>query len=132
ASQFPGATADDVVGQGGATLQLDGLTLSATALTTQDDDVLNRQLLCSTVTYTNTSDAPGSYNVLDWSLQNPQGAAQTWGAWGDNELNSGDLAPGGTTTGDVCFESDAAPGQYVLLYDGSWISDERGAWINTL
>lgn len=132
ATQFPGATAEDVVGQAGDTLTVGDITLTATPLSEQTDSVLDATYQCSTVTYVNNGGTGGSFNALDWSLQNPDGAALTWGAWGNNSLESGELAPGGTVSGDVCFESDAAPGQYVLLYDGSFWGEERGAWINTL
>ena len=49
----------------------------------------------------------------------------------DNTLNSGDLAPGGKVSGDVCFENKgAAAGQYVVLYQGNIFSGDRIAWLN--
>ncbi len=132
ATQFPGATADDVVGQAGETLTVGDITATTTALTPQTD-ALDASYLCSTVTYVNNGTEQGTFNTFDWSLQDPDGAARTVGIFGDNNLQSGDLAPGGTVTGDVCFEGAAtAPGQYVLLYAGSLFGSERGAWLNTL
>ena len=132
ATQFPGATADDVVGQAGETLTVGDVSATATGLTAKTDDVLGGSYLCSTVTYLNSGTDAATFNTLDWSLQDPAGAARTVGTFGDNSLQSGDLAPGGTVTGDVCFEGAAAPGQYVLLYSGSLFGGERGAWLNTI
>ena len=55
----------------------------------------------------------------------------------DNQLGAGGkIAPGGSTTGDVCFSNDdAGPGQYVLLYTPALTSDYqppsgRAAWLH--
>lgn len=132
ATQFPGATADDVVGQAGETLTVGDISVTTTGLTAQTDEVLDQSYLCSSVTYLNGGSDPATFNIFDWSLQDPAGAARTVGIFGDSNLQSGDLAPGGTVTGDVCFEGDTNPGEYVLLYDGSLFGTERGAWLNTI
>ena len=130
AQQFPGATADDVVSQAGESLTVQDVTLTATAVSPQSNAL--GSFVCSTVTYVNDGDQQSSFNIFDWSLQDPAGAARTVGIFGDNDLSSGELAPGGTVTGDVCFEGGADPGQYVLLYEGSLFDRGRGAWINTV
>ena len=130
AQQFPGATSDDVVGQAGGSVTVQDVTLTTTAVSAQSNAL--GSFLCSTVTYVNDGDQQGSFNTLDWRLQDPAGAARIVGIFGDNDLSAGQLAPGGTVTGDVCFEGGADPGQYVLLYEGSLFDRGRGAWINTL
>lgn len=132
ATQFPGATADDVVGQAGETLTVGDVSVTTTGLTARTDDVLGGTYSCSTVTYVNGGSDPATFNTFDWSLQDPAGAARTVGIFGDNNLQSGDLAPSGTVTGDICFEGETSPGQSVLLYDGSLFGTERGAWLNTI
>jgi hypothetical protein len=48
-----------------------------------------------------------------------------------NTLNSGDLAPGGKVNGDVCFENKSGTsGQFVVLYEASFFSNDRVAWLN--
>ncbi len=131
---FPGATSNDVVANGGDTLTVADMQVTATALT-PGDSVLGGRTLCSTVTYTNTGSTPGNFNGgFDWKLQDPAGAALMTGFSGSDPnslLSAGDLAPGGKTSGEVCFDrKGAAAGQYVLLYDPMNFSPTRGAWIN--
>lgn len=60
---------------------------------------------CSTVTYKNNGDQPASFNPFDWKFTTPAGvetsASIPFGA-GAKALNSGQLAPGGTTSGTIC------------------------------
>ena len=84
------------------------ITMTATKLTPGDAAI--HKTLCSTVTYQNGGNEPASFNgVFDWKLQDPNGAIVMSGLFGsDSALNSGQLAPGGKTTGDVCFEAPRA------------------------
>lgn len=129
---FPGAQPGDLATDPGGTLTLDGLTITAAAL--EEGDNTFNETLCTTATYTNGSSTPASYGVFDWSLQNPGGAIVNITFFGgdDNHLGSGELAPGGSVTGTLCFEDqNPAAGQYVLLYDSpSWFDAGRGAWLN--
>ncbi len=48
---------------------------------------------------------------------------------------TGQIAPGGSATGDVCFDAPqgSPSGQYVVLLDPSFSSTaERVAWLDTL
>jgi hypothetical protein len=130
AQQFPGATADDVVAQAGETVTVNDVAVTTTAIAPQSNSL--GSFVCSSVTYVNNGADQATFNLFDWKLQDPAGAARTVGIFGDNDLQSGDLAPGGTVTGNVCFEGTGDAGQYVLLYEGSIFGTERGAWINTL
>lgn len=60
---------------------------------------------CSTVTYTNNGSQPASFNPFDWKFTTPAGveasASIPFNA-GAEALNSGQLAPGGTTSGMIC------------------------------
>ncbi|MBN9759073.1 hypothetical protein Ae406Ps2_3225c [Pseudonocardia sp. Ae406_Ps2] len=131
AGAFPGATADDVVGDAGGTLTVGNLQIAASPLTPGDSPI--GQTLCSDVTYTNTGSGTESFNGgFDWKLQDPNGAALMTTLLGsDTLLTAGQLAPGGTMTGTVCFDRPSgATGQYVLLYDAMDFSSSRGAWLN--
>jgi hypothetical protein len=128
---FPGATSNDVVGNGGDALTVGDMQITATALKPGDSTL--GKTLCTTVTYKNNGSTPGSFNGgFDWKLQDPAGAALMTGFGGSTGvLSAGQLAPGGTTSGDVCFDQKAsASGQYVLLYDPMNFSSTRGAWLN--
>lgn len=135
APAFPGATENDVVAQAGEQVDADGVQITAGPLTAGDDTF--QKTLCSTVSYNNGSGEPASFNgAFDWKLQDPNGVIlmNTFGG-SDNALNSGELAPGGTLTADVCFTAPATqtPGQYVVLLDPAFsFSSDRIAWLNTL
>lgn len=90
----------------------------------------------TSVSLTNgAADETVTYSVADWQLQNPAGAIanSTFGG-SDTPLPSGQLVPGGTTSGDVCFNNDSgATGEFVLLYKPlTAFSSDRAAWVNTL
>ena len=109
------------------------MQVTATALKPGDSTL--GKTLCSTVTYKNNGSTPGSFNGwlrLEAAGPGRRGADDRASAGSNNSmLSAGQLAPGGTTTGDVCFDSNAsASGQYVLLYDAMTFSSTRGAWLN--
>ena len=96
--------------------------------------------LCSTVTISNSSNEAVSFNPFDWKLQNPAGVINDAELWGKtNELDSGQLASGGSVAGDVCFPFPAKSsngmypvptGTWVVLLEPSMFSGERIAWVN--
>jgi hypothetical protein len=51
----------------------------------------------------------------------------------ENKLATGEVAPGGNTTGDVCFENQPDAGTYVVLLDPTIRPPtNRIGWINQL
>lgn len=133
---FPGATEDDVVAQAGQAVTANGVTMTSTAIEPVTPEFGSPQL-CTDVTYVNGSGQPTSFNGgFDWKLQDPNGAILMNGfSSSEDRLASGELAPGGTVSGQVCFDAprgDTA-GQYVVLLDPSFqFSSERMAWLNTI
>jgi hypothetical protein len=122
------------VAQAGETVDSEGLKTTTTGLVKGDDTL--GPTLCTTVTYDNQSGRPTSFNGgFDWKLQSPNGAilSNTF-AGSANLLKTGELAPGGKMTADVCFDArqgDSA-GQYVVLLDPTFrLSSDRIAWVNT-
>lgn len=132
---FQGKTDRDTSANAGDTITEDGVATTTSPLTTETN-ALGDTLLCTTVTIENGSDEQASFNTLDWNLQNPNGASTSVSFGGSGEdLSSGQLAPGGQTTGDVCFDGDPSqmPGEYVVLNDGFIsFSSARLAWVNQL
>ncbi|GAA4284228.1 hypothetical protein GCM10022261_17590 [Brevibacterium daeguense] len=128
--RFSGQQDDDIVGDPGDTLEARGVTVAASEL--EERSGFLGEYLCSIVELENNSDERVSYNSLDWSLQYPDGNIQMATFSGeDDELSAGDLAPGGTTEGAVCFEHSSESGMYVLLFEGFLSFDNsRAAWIN--
>jgi hypothetical protein len=131
---FPGATDKDVVAQAGDTVDAGGLRIASTGLVPGNDS--RSSTLCTTVTYDNQSGHPVTFNGgFDWKLQSPDGAILPNTLIGsDNLLKSGELAPGGKMTADVCFDAKQgnSSGHYVVLLDPSFrFSSDRIAWVNT-
>jgi hypothetical protein len=87
-------------------------------------------VVCSAVSIVNGSDESVSFNPFYFELQDPAGASRSTTIGGsDSLLGSGDLAPGGTVAGDVCWEDPGAPGQHVIIHDALW--GDRSAWVQT-
>ena len=104
-------------GSPGDTLTSGDLQLTAGPLS--DRTQFGMSMKCAEVTYLNNGTAQTPYNTFDWKLQDPAGAITAPGISGENTLASGQLAPGGTTSGQVCFDTKGTQsGAYTLTYDG--------------
>jgi hypothetical protein len=116
-------------GKPGDTLTTGDLQLTAAPLTSKTPQFMG-PMKCAEVSYRNTGSGQASYNAFDWKLQNPAGAIVSPSFGGDNSLSSGQLAPGGTTSGQVCFDAkDAQSGSYTLSYEGGPFTD-KVSWVN--
>ena len=116
----------------GETVTMDDVQVTSTPLTPVKPQYSNSGYLCTTVTYLNGGKDSASFNTFDWKLQDPQGASRdaTFGG-SDKTLNSGDLAPGGTASGDVCFDdATGASGTYKVIYSASFWDDTKATWSN--
>ncbi|SDD32971.1 DUF4190 domain-containing protein [Auraticoccus monumenti] len=133
AEQFPGQTADDVVVEAGQPVNVAGATVTSAPLEEESDDT-GSEYLCTVVDYVNDSDEQLSYNSFDWQLQNPQGnIVMSAFTIRDDQLESGELAPGGEVSGEVCFDATGDSGQHVVLTQPFIsLSNDRGAWLNEL
>ena len=114
APAFPGAEKSDIIGNAGDALALKKVTVTSAAVF--DGDATLGATLCTAATLQNGSDKTIDFNLFDWKLQAPSGTITDPTFFGsDNILSSGQVAPGGTATGDICFENKAAEaGQYVV------------------
>ena len=130
---FPGATSDDVVVQAGEAVDASGVSVTTSAL--EEGDSTLGETLCTTVGYTNGGDSAARFSLIDWKLQDPNGTILNTGLLGsDNPLSTGEIAPGGNASGDVCFDAPQGnpSGQYVVVLDPPIsFSSERFAWLNT-
>lgn len=133
AAAFPGAKDSDVVGKAGAALKVGDATVTSAPIA--KGDATFGKTICTATTMSNGSKETISFNAFDWKLQTPSGTILNPGFTGsDNTLNSGEIAPGGKASGDVCFDNKKAEaGKFVVLYEPvfSFFSD-RAAWINSL
>jgi hypothetical protein len=128
---YPGQLDTDNVADAARTTNFDNVRTTATNLAATSTSFSSG--LCSTVTHVNNDKDTLSFNIFEWKLQDPQGVARNISIFGDNDLGSGELAPGGTVTGHVCFEGEAVPGQYVLIYEPlACFTCGRGIWLESL
>ncbi|MBN9800974.1 MULTISPECIES: hypothetical protein [Pseudonocardia] len=87
---------------------------------------------CSTVTYKNNGSSPASFNPFDWKFTTPAGveasASIPFNA-GAKALNSGQLAPGGTTSGMICGDQQTTDVNAVK-YAPSFSFSDPITWTN--
>jgi hypothetical protein len=110
----------------GEQVEAGGLTVTAAAPTTLSQTYLGDQV-CSTVTYRNTGTSSEPFSLFDWNFRTANGvetsASIPFNA-GDSALNSGELAPGGTTTGKVCGDSQTKNVSAIVFKPGFGIMHE--------
>lgn len=86
---------------------------------------------CTKVTYRNTGASPHPYNLFDWKFRTAAGTETSASIPYDagNGLNSGDLNPGGTVSGQVCGDNtvrDVA----AVIYTPGLLSSSGLVWAN--
>lgn len=120
AASAPALSSDsDASAAFGTPVDRDGLKLTVTQPKAGDATV--RKTICTTVTYENNTDQPVAFNTFDWKLTDTAGVQVSPGFLGadiSKTLGSGNLNPGGTKTGTVCFDRGAGDPQEVA-YTGS-------------
>lgn len=86
-----------------------------------------KEFVIVTVQISNTSDKNISYNVFDYKIQNSQGqiTSQTIYTGAKNTLSSGELAPGGSVTGTIPFETTKGDSNLTLIYEGNFWTDSK-------
>lgn len=130
---YNGIQKGDVAVNAGESIAAKGVTITSSALAS-GNDVLG-PIACTGVTIQNNSGKELDFNIMEFELLSPSGAIVNVGLTGsDNMLQSGKLIDGGSTSGDVCFDTDlAGGGQFVVLYKPlSFYSSHREAWVNNL
>lgn len=88
--------------------------------------------LAADVTLLNRDDKAQSYNVYEWKLITPAGQIIDPTITSAKQLGSGDLAKGGTVSGQVIWEVGSQKGPYYIVYDPSDFGEERGIWKATI
>ena len=110
-----------------------GVTITSSALAS-GNDVLG-PTACTGVTIQNNSGKELDFNIMEFKLLSPSGTIVNAGFAGShNIIQPGALIDGGSTSGDVCFDTDlAGGGQFVVLYEPLFSSSQkREAWVNNL
>ena len=122
---YPGMLVQDrVATSAGGSVELDGETLTAGPLTRTP--TLLGPTLCSQVTLANHAAATREVGAQEWKLQQPNGIVETFVINGT--LQGGQLAPGGSAMGTVCFSDNRLTGTFVLLWQPV-LAVGRGAWL---
>lgn len=128
ATEQPATTApasDDAAGDSQAAAAGNSITLKNGLVLTVDGVVTGLQsyegksITQVSVTYQNNGNSQASFNPYDWKAEDAQGAqrSQAFYTDGENELNSGTLAAGGSVSGNLYFEGDVVK----VLYENAFI-----------
>lgn len=136
---FPGKQADDYgTGAGQSVSYGDGVSVVSEPLRLAKTS--SGRFLCTAVTIANSTARAVPFNPFDWKLQNPAGVIRDHDYGGSkNQLESGELASGGSVSGDVCFPYSSKPGSgggsaptgtWVVLMEPAAFSGERIGWVN--
>jgi len=87
----------------GTAVDVNGLIVNVTEIVTRAE--YTTRLTCASVSYENRSDRVQTRHPWHWQARNPNGASfSSWLYTEKDALESGDLAPGGTDSGLVCFD----------------------------
>ena len=129
----PGATAgapEQTVFQQGQPADIDGLVVVAEGLE-REKPQFGSPALCTKVTYTNNTDANASFNGgFDWKLQAPGGTIVSSTIWTEKgALSSGELTPGSSTNGTVCFADSTERGEFKVIYEPMSLASTHVEWV---
>lgn len=116
----------------GQTANLDGYEIFVDKVQAARSTIGGQALVCSMVTLTNKSDENQDFNVVfDWKIQDPAGVQQIPTTFAADVLGSGELAPGGTTSGKVCVETSRTTGNFKVIYDPAFSFVDTITWAGT-
>ena len=122
ATEQPATTApasDDAAESGQAAAAGNSITLKNGLVLTGLQSYDGKSITQVSVTYQNNGNSQASFNPYDWKAEDAQGAqrSQAFYTDGENELNSGTLAAGGSVSGNLYFEGDVVK----VLYENAFI-----------
>lgn len=114
----------------GQAADLSGYTVTVTAAGGQQqiNEFQRDGYLVAQVTLLNRDKAAQAYNLFDWKLITPSGTIIDPCFGCGDQLGSGDLVQNGTISGQLVFETQNTPGDYYVIYDPDFASDNRGVW----
>ena len=103
----------------------DGMSITVNSVQTGLPNYNDKLMTCVNVTYVNNGSKNASFNVFDWKGEDAGGAQRSYSYYSDatDELHSGELSPGGTTSGNIYFED----GTVRVLYYGNIFDDSPTA-----
>ena len=110
----------------GSSVELEnGMSVSVDSVTPGLVNYDGSSITCVRVTYTNNGKEALSFNPYDWKGENASGVRNDTAYYSEatEELNSGDLAAGGTVSGNLYFDGDLS----AALYFSNAFADEPAA-----
>lgn len=132
ATRYLGAREDDAVADADGRVEVRGLTTTVGPLRRVYEPMFGPRL-CADLTLNNfSSDSQWYYADIEMSIQYPSGNEKGSVLVYDNNIGSGNLAPGGFTSGQVCFVDREEAGDHVVLWnrkEASLTTPRRGVWV---
>lgn len=137
---YGGRQVGDVVAAATGTVQLAGATLSL-APPVVVPALRGQLLLCVRASVHDGGRAPLPYGPVDWAVRSPSGVVEHPFRMADNALlTRGQLVPGDSVRGQICFEEPGQAGLYVLTYSArgrhnrgaTGSHSPRGVWLMRL
>lgn len=104
----------------GETADLKGLKVTVAGLRDEGVDVLDTNHVCVDVAVKNDSAKAVDVSQFAFSLTTPAGITVDSTFTGSTDFQTATVNPGGQMSGVICFESDGAPGEYVVGYEPFW------------
>jgi len=109
------------------------LTVNKAGFQQQISNFENKGYMLITVSIVNRDSKAQSYNPFNWKLLTPTGTIiDPCFCSTPNELESGDLAQGGSVSGNIPWETGPTKGDYYVIWDDPGFSSERGIWKVTI
>jgi hypothetical protein len=99
-----------------------------TATWTRSKDSSGTATICAAVSIGNLHSSTITYDEHDWSLQTPAGTVANANLVATGSLGSGQIMPGGSASGSVCFDDPGQTGTHVGIYKDP-LKSTRGIWL---
>jgi hypothetical protein len=113
---YPGQEPGDVVANGSGTAVVAGASITL-ARPRVAASLVGHMLLCVAASVHDTTGTGLGYGAVNWAIRSPSGFVDHPASLGTHEvLAHGDLVPGDTVTGRLCFNEPGQGGLYVLSY----------------
>ena len=133
---YPGAKDNDAVADERGQVEVRGLTVTVGPLRRIEPIDFDGPRLCSDLRLENYGSETEYYDSSDFSIQYPSGNEKGTLLVFDDDVHTGNLVPGGQTTGQVCFVDRAEVGQHLVLWNrtdlSSFSTPRRGVWLFNL
>jgi hypothetical protein len=129
-SSYPGYRPTDCVALSNSSVFVDHTVVSAKWSLTADKFGFTN--LCAAVTIRNQNKTTYFFNDFNMTLPPPRGKVTVLNFTAKHSLEDGFIAPGGSASGNICFDYFGQAGQYVAMYSPRAHSSIRGIWLVNL